>query len=604
MVDEDDLAILSLEWQHSIVTPFAFNVWSDSSNEIMLSWDDEVTGESHWEVWRSTDGVNFGASPLATVAGDGAADKAYTDAPLSPQTACWYRVRAVVSGVPQTFSAKKWAVTQPAIDLDVFEDSNQDFVHDNTYAAEVLEATQPTELPYMEEDGDYEELALTVNDAMPGATVTFTFDDSQLQLYRDIMGLNAIGSGQGIDLSVFGISGSGTVSVFAKLLTTTPSLQEPAIEAQLGNGSTGQTQAFRGRFARRLGNDPHRPDDPTLHDGDPNNDVWGGGGLDDGDGPTGDPLTDRDGFWTTHAGATTLIIGFAGHTQSRGTHGIGGQIWSIFDVGARTIGQQIRDTFGQLANPWAVTMFPEDPGNDNFAVRLRCGDGVLGRANPYHGDARVDAHGNPTGALAFLIDAIMNRGVTRVGLFGYSHGGGSVQMLMEALASEAGRLPALRERLLTGLGAPRVNFFWTAYIDAIHIDLEVLGGGLFEAIGAPVAEARYPIEPIPDSPYLSIGTWWHYNAYQQWTLLFRDGVPLGGTELDEDEWFELGRDRDFVRQNYAEPAGGWPLGTDHTSRVDRRGRIRGRGIAEDVAVQSLLTTSLTQAYIDTWGTWP
>jgi len=209
-------------------------------------------------------------------------------------------------------------------------------------------------------------------------------------------------------------------------------------------------------------------------------------------------------------------------------------------------------------------MFPEDPGNDNFAVLNRCGDGVLGRGNPYHGNARVDANGNSTGALAFLIDAIMNHGVNRVGLFGYSHGGGAVQLLMEALASEAARLPALREKLLSPLGAPRVNFFWSAYIDAVHIDLDVLGGGLFEADGKAGAELDFPIEPIPASPYLSIGTWWHYNAHQQGTIPpWRDGVPVSGTELDSDDWFDSGRNRDFLWQDYAEPSGGWARDGPH-----------------------------------------
>jgi hypothetical protein len=236
-------------------------------------------------------------------------------------------------------------------------------------------------------------------------------------------------------------------------------------------------------------------------------------------------------------------------------------------------------------------MFPEDPGNDNFAVLARCGDGVIGRGNPWHGDQRVDALGRPTGALAFLVDAILNHNVNRVGLFGYSHGAGSVQILMKALAQEAYRMPALRDALLTALGAPRVNFFWTTYIDAIHINFQVVNPGVFETTGTPFAEYRFPIEAIPASPWLSIGSWWHYNAYQQWTLFFRDG--------------DLGRDRDFFRETYAEPSNpNFPNGTDHITRIDRRGRVRGHGIAENQDVQALVISYLWQAFYDTYLLWP
>jgi hypothetical protein len=347
------------------------------------------------------------------------------------------------------------ATTEPAtafVDLDVFEDVDADGVHDNSAGAEQLEGNQPTELPYLEEDGDFEELALIVNNAVPGATILFDYSTNELQLYRDIMGLYPLGPGQ-ISLSDLGISGSGSMALFAK--GTVGGEQSSGVRAQLSGGSTGSTRALGGGLTRRLGNDPRRPDDPAWHN---NADDWEGG-LDDGDGPGGpigqpdtDPLTNRDDFWIRNAGRRTLMIGFSGHTQSRGTHGVGGRIWSIFDVGARQIGQTIYDTFGPGAGgQWAVTMFPEDPGNDNFAVLARCGDGVIGRGNPWHGDQRVDALGRPTGALAFLVDAILNHNVNRVGLFGYSHGAGSVQILMKALAQEAYRMPALRDALLTVL---------------------------------------------------------------------------------------------------------------------------------------------------------
>jgi len=602
MVDQTDLDILGLQWQLSIETPFVFNAWADTSNAIKLSWDDEVTGESHWEVWRSTDGVNFGASPLATVAGDGAADKAYIDASLSPQTAYWYRVRAVVSGVPKTFSAKKWAVTQPAIDLDVFEDSNQDLVHDNTYTAEVLEATQPTELPYNEdEDGDYTQLALIVNDAVPGATVTFTYSE-HVQLFMDLWGEFPIDSGAVMNLADLGIFGSDVIPVFAK--AKTDQLSTAGITATLSNGLTGSTYGLAGGTKRiTFPTDQHRSgpggrdDYAYYHDNVPDN----YGGLDDGDGPQGDVLTDRDGFWDIWQGRTdTLIIGFAGHTQSMGWRGYLGQIWQVrperpgHPVGVRTIANRIRND-PRFAN-WAITLFPEDPGNGTFTNRERCSDGVLGAVNPFRGNARINADtpGQTTGALDFLIDAILRRGIRRVGLFGYSHGAGSIRTLIEALAYRAGQdTPAgLRDRL-TGLDLrPPVNFFWTAYVDGINVDFST---SAWDAYGQRLAEEQFPFTTIP-GVFLTFGTVHHYNAYQDWTLWpWRDRVPLGGARLNRDVWELIwGRDGANFWEDHAESDDPrWPHGTDHTNRA-------GRGIAEDETVRARLFNSLEHAWQTTY----
>ncbi len=553
-----------------------------SSSQIKITFTDNSQNEDNFRVLRAASL----AGPYVHVGTvlPGQPTLQYIDFGLNPNTPYYYRVEAhnEVTGSAPSFGN---TTTQPGtafIDLDVFEDIDGDFMHDNSNAAEMAEGNQPTDLPYLEEDGDYLQLAFTVTGAVSSATVTFS-GYSGLQLYQDVMGLYPITANQAIPLSNLGLSsGSDTVVLFVNL---TAIEQAGNISVQLGNGSSGSTLAFGGNVRRRITSDPDRPDDLTLHDNNPNNDVWGGGGLDDGDGPAGDPLTDRDGFWTTHQNKTTLIIGFAGHTQSRGTHGTNGQIWRIQDVppyvaGAWEIGDAIRRN-----NPgWAVTMFPEDPGNDSAAVLPRCGDGVLGRGNPYYNDARVDANNQPTGALQFLIDAIVLHGVTRVGLFGYSHGGGSLHLLMRALGFRANNNTPLFNRL-RGIGAPQVRFFWSAYIDAVDIAATVQSGQIVDAFGLSGAETQYPFGVIPQGPF-GIGTEFHYNAYQ---LIgfgpFGDGRPISGTELDPELW---PHHSSRLRQEYAELPG-WPRPTDHTN-------VRGRGIAEDDDVQAHLQTSLADAW--------
>lgn len=146
------------------------------------------------------------------------------------------------------------ATTQSAtayVDLDVFEDVNGDFIHDDSAAGEIAEGSQPTELPYAEEDGYYTELALIVSGATPTATVSFNYSQSELQLFFDIMGVYPINSGEAFYLEDIGISGSGTIPLFAKAMTAELSLQSSgSVGVQLGNGSTGSNSALDGGTSR------------------------------------------------------------------------------------------------------------------------------------------------------------------------------------------------------------------------------------------------------------------------------------------------------------------------------------------------------------------
>ena len=291
-----------------------------------------------------------------------------------------------------------------------------------------------------------------------------------------------------------------------------------------------------------------------------------------------------------------LIIGFSGHTQSLGHDGDEGPIWNIYpNSGAYQLGTRIKSEYGAFA----VTMFPEDPGNHSFVRVTGCGDGVFGRGNSHDGGLRIDAAGGRTGALAFLVDAIKNRGVRNVGLFGYSHGGGSVRLLMDALAYEASRDSDLLNKLIDLPLHVGVNFFWSSYIDAVHIAPDDVDNVNEDPTGTPFPELEFPAVQIPDvvgSASSFIGSKYHFGAYQRSVLpMFRDSVPVAGQEIDPNLWTAAGRDAAYLFQVLADtPSLDWsPHGLDHTDR-------KGWGIAEDDEVQQRVLDSLAVAL----ATWP
>ena len=113
------------------------------------------------------------------------------------------------------------------------------------------------------------------------------------------------------------------------------------------------------------------------------------------------------------------------------------------------------------------------------------------------------------GALEFVINAWLNHGVTKLGFFGYSHGGGSVRLLVEALAIRANEMAdGGNEELLNLLANNpifqdpeyiQVPIFWTACIDAVR---------LYYSNGDPhgngrTPETEFPIEPVPYDIYFT-----------------------------------------------------------------------------------------------------
>ena len=476
----------------------------------------------------------------------------------------------------------------PQVDLDLYEDVNNDGVHDNSYQAELAEANSPTDI-YFTADGNLSRLAVTFREVALPSTIALSYDDSSLQLYLDAWGQNPIVSGVAYDLGELGLeAGSSTVAIFAGAVA----LQSGAsVTTTLGGAVALQHQDLGGGVAGIDGTNPDNEIGNTnVNDGIP--DVYGG--LDDGDGPEGDVYTDRDGFWDANnryhhnVGIQTLVIGFAGHTQSNGFDSSQGRIWG---VDARTGARRIAEQFA-LRMPWAAhTLFPEDPGNSRATSLGICGDGVLGKENFRQQGLRVDANGNPTGALAFLVDAIMNHNVVNVGLWGYSHGGGSVELLTEALALTATQTPGLQQRLR------EVTFFYAGYIDAVHIELTG-NANAPGATGAPTPETGLPIHILQNTAFGPvIRPEWMTNIHQRVIpfipfFVNRDGIPLQGTDLDYDEWLQLGGNPDWwgqVDTDSEQNANLWPDGLDHTNNG-------GHGIAESRRVQNFIVQQAINAF--------
>ncbi|MDE0930439.1 MAG: hypothetical protein OSA77_07120, partial [Halioglobus sp.] len=97
-----------------------------------------------------------------------------------------------------------------------------------------------------------------------------------------------------------------------------------------------------------------------------------------------------------------------------------------------------------------------------------------------------------------IVDAVQNRGVTSLGLYGFSHGGGSVYDLAERLYTNK-----------ASIGDFEIDF--TGYIDSIENDSDVDLD----------AEIRRPID-----------TKYHVNYYQHWGFIPPWGYPVAGADVD------------------------------------------------------------------------
>jgi hypothetical protein len=79
-----------------------------SGTEIDLSWIDNANNETGFKVYRSTDGVNFGAAPIGTTLYN---VTTYIDGALAPNTQYWYRVSATNPSGDSAFATAGPALT-------------------------------------------------------------------------------------------------------------------------------------------------------------------------------------------------------------------------------------------------------------------------------------------------------------------------------------------------------------------------------------------------------------------------------------------------------------------------------------------------------------
>lgn len=409
-------------------------------------------------------------------------------------------------------------------DLDLFEDANLDGIHDNSEAAERIESTEPTPLT-LRSYGAPTKLALVLDGVQGDETLSFGFDPTQQQLYYDAAGTQPIPANTSLALSNFGLSGPGTAVVYGSALVDGPLMGGLSMSlsgmAQGLSALVGGTIAFAG-------------------DG-----TGATGGVEDQDGSQ--LLTNRDNF-AFNNNTKFLLVGFAGHTQSLGKDGQG-RVWDVNEnSGVYKFAQKAKNS------NFATTVFPEDPGNDNALEIEFCGDGVLGYESRDNG-ARTG------GAYAFIKKAVIDGKVTKLGLFGYSHGGGAVNLLTQLLVRTATNGDTLHD---PDFAARFQGVIWTGYIDAVKLDYFPNLGPLGNARGNTAPENTVPLTPH------------HFNVYQASTEF---GEPHGGpmtndpnpihADIQRDEQLDEGDPHSLYHWN--KPAKGQPGIEFHSAVQDGPG---------------------------------
>ena len=129
----------------------------------------------------------------------------------------------------------------------------------------------------------------------------------------------------------------------------------------------------------------------------------------------------------------TLLVGFAGHTQSASTNSVK-DLRVDPSAGAFLLySQAVKDRYNAL-------LYPEDPGNLTKAYIGSDGKG---------GDLARDR----------IIRMVNYHGVRNINFYGYSHGGGTVHKVTQLLSND---------RQTGAIG--NFNLGWAAYIDAIDVD--------------------------------------------------------------------------------------------------------------------------------------
>ena len=182
-----------------------------------------------------------------------------------------------------------------------------------------------------------------------------------------------------------------------------------------------------------------------------------------------------------------LIIGIAGHTQS-------------LDAKSVTT-HKIKPSSGtyqfykQVVTQYNAMVFPKNPGN-------------LGKTN-----TNEDGTGGSTLAVPFIPTQVNKHGVTTIGLYGYSHGGGTVYEVSQLLAAAQNN--------------PRNNSFtlaWTAYVDAVDV--------------------RSGLDSRPEL-HLPVGINYHYTIYQSKDGFIPDpnDYPIEGADVRAIAWRKLFRSK-------------------------------------------------------------
>jgi YD repeat-containing protein len=107
-VNSADVTIVSMKWQARLPSPSPFYVWTFSSNQINLSWDDTVIGEAGWRVEWSDDGHSFDLNHRVDLPEN---QTYWENTNLADGQRRWYRIRAFGNGVDTAYTAKKAATT-------------------------------------------------------------------------------------------------------------------------------------------------------------------------------------------------------------------------------------------------------------------------------------------------------------------------------------------------------------------------------------------------------------------------------------------------------------------------------------------------------------
>jgi hypothetical protein len=513
------------------LSPTNLAATADGTGGVNLTWQLPAGAPAgiKYDVWRGTlsgfrlEGENTRFPERVNRIGIGMTEPNFSDTgiPLAPG-AYYYCVTAVVNGVDSTPSNEVTGIRGGGADfadLDVFEDRDENGTHDNSMQAEQVEAGAPTKFTLVADD-DPTQLAFVLAQAQPTETIRFNFDATKFSLFHDVEQTQPIAANTALPISAFSLSGGGTATLYGAAAAA--GAVTGGMSLALGSGGT--FSAFvGGMLGEQAGSGTE------------------GGGEDDEDG--NQPLTERDNF---NFFTDTLVIGFGGHTQSEGktnpdTHIRSGAVWNVDKkAGVYEIGQFMRQ------RNYMVTLFPEDPGNDEKDNLALCGDGIIG----------LEKDGTRKGgALDFLVKAVnkqhpgQREAVRKVALFGYSHGGGSVEIL-------AAFIKTLMEQNTVTVGNKTyisevfrdVSFLWAGYIDAVDVSY---GNG--DTTGQ-----LDPLDAFPGAAPAEAGAF--FNIFQDGGLhgkFVTSQRPQGFPRVDGD-----GRDTEID----TEPEGGdnrWPDGLTH-----------------------------------------